>query len=276
MALHLEREPIKASKATYVAEVDDYDDDIPVSQFSAASCILGLLCFPFTICSCFTINEKEEAVILRWGKFDEEVATPGCHFSNLWGRDIRKVTIAKQTLELPITKIIDLHGNPLNVSAIVTFYFNIPRKTALNVVNPVGFVRDQAQAVMKQVVSRYSYETHDGSASLKSESIVVGKEMVELLQEKVKVAGTKIISFDLNEIAYAPEIASGMLRRQQARALVDARKTIVEGAVDIATDALASLDKKGINMTEQDKTKLVTNLLTVICADKDATPTVPL
>jgi len=276
MALHLEREPIKASKATYVAEVDDYDDDIPVSQFSAASCILGLFCFPFTICSCFTINEKEEAVILRWGKFDEEVATPGCHFSNLWGRDIRKVTIAKQTLELPITKIIDLHGNPLNVSAIVTFYFNIPRKTALNVVNPVGFVRDQAQAVMKQVVSRYSYETHDGSASLKSESIVVGKEMVELLQEKVKVAGTKIISFDLNEIAYAPEIASGMLRRQQARALVDARKTIVEGAVDIATDALASLDKKGIHMTEQDKTKLVTNLLTVICADKDATPTVPL
>jgi regulator of protease activity HflC (stomatin/prohibitin superfamily) len=267
----------KERQFTYVSESDEYDEDLAPAEFSLLSCALGTICFPFTLlCSCYTVKEKNEAVILRWGKFDDRVSTPGCHWSNCWGRELRVISTAKQTIELPVTKIIDLHGNPLNVSAIVTFYFNNSRKSALNVVLPHAFVRDQAQAVMKQVVSRYPYETHDGSPSLKSESMSVGKEMVEMLQSKVNVAGAKIISFDLNELAYAPEIAAGMLRRQQAKALVDARKTIVEGAVEIASEALGSLQKKGISLDDKDKTKLVTNLLTVICADKDAQPTVPL
>jgi hypothetical protein len=127
------------------------------------------------------------------------------------------------------------------------------------------------------VVSRYPYESQDaGAHSLKTETAVVGKELVELLQLKADVAGVKIVSFDLNEIAYAPEIAANMLRRQQANALVAARRTIVDGAVLIATEAVAQLKRNQIEMDPAQQTHLVTNLLTVICSDKDAQPTVPL
>jgi len=220
--------------------------------------------------------KKKKLLFLRWGKYEEQVSDPGCHWSNMCGRDLRKVNTAKLTLDLPVTKIIDLNGNPLNVSAIITFYYNDVRRTVLHVANAYQFIRDQAQAVMKQVVSRYPYESHDGSPSLKNETHEVGKEMVEILQERVTVAGAKIISFDLNELAYAPEIAAGMLKRQQANALVEARKTIVIGAVEIASGAVEALGKKGIGLSDHDKATLVTNLLTVICSDKDATPTVPL
>jgi len=255
---------------------DDAKDNIQPGEFSALSCILGIIGFPVAVFSCYSLNEKEEAVILRWGKFDEQVSAPGCHWSNNCGRDLRKINTAKLTLELPVTKIIDLNGNPLNVSAIITFYYNDVRRTALHVANAYQFIRDQAQAVMKQVVSRYPYESHDGSPCLKSETHEIGREMVELLQERVTVAGAKIISFDLNELAYAPEIASGMLKRQQASALVEARKTIVVGAVEIAAGAVEALGKKGIALSDPDKAHLVTNLLTVICSDKDAAPMVPL
>jgi len=213
---------------------------------------------------------------LRWGKYEKQETEPGCHWSNIWGRDLRKINTAKLTIELPVTKIIDLNGNPLNVSAIITFYYNDVRRTVLHVANAYQFIRDQAQAIMKQVVSHYPYESNDGSPCLKSETHEIGREMVELLQERVVVAGAKIISFDLNELAYAPEIASGMLKRQQANALVEARKTIVIGAVEIASGAIEALGKKGVGLTDTDKAHIVTNLLTVICSDKDASPTVPL
>lgn len=94
--------------------------------------------------------------------------------------------------------------------------------------------------------------------------------------EQVKVCGAKIIRFQLNEISYAPEIAQGMLKKQQATALVAARRTIVQGAVDIASNAINQLEKEGISMSQEEKSRVVGNLLVVICSDKDAVPTVPL
>jgi len=257
-------------KAVVQNASEDDDDNLSTPEFSWLACVLGLVFFPCTLGSCYTINEKQEAVILRFGKYEEQVSTPGIHWSNCIGRNIKYVNTASQTIELPPTKIIDKHGNPLDVSAIVTYKFSDAKKTALQVKHPFSYIKDQAQAVLKQVVSRYPYETTDGSPSLKTEAQEVGREMVEILQHRVNVAGATIIAFDLNELAYAREIAAGMLKRQQAQALIEARKVIVDGAVNIVADTVSALEKKGMPLNSHDKAHIATNLLTVICSDKDA------
>merc|ERR1711982_75676 len=104
----------------------------------------------------------------------------------------------------------------------------------------------------------------------------MGENICVIYCKKVLQAGAMVDSFQLKEISYAPEIASGMLKRQQAIAIIEARQTIVQGAVDIAADAVEKLAHRGITLSDQDQAKLVTNLLTVVCSDNDAQPTVPL
>jgi len=240
-----------------------------------AACI-GVLCFPCTIMgSCYCIRENNEAVILNCGKYSEVVKEPGIHFSNCWGREIRTVSRQKQTLHVPLIKIVDKTGNPLNVSGIVVFCIQHSKKAAIDVKNPREFTLNAAQTVLKTVVSRHPYEaTKPGQMCLKSNASQISQEMVQLLQQDVNVAGVKVLSFQFNDLSYAPEIASAMLKRAQAQAMVAARKKIVDGALDIALGAVTELEKKGVQVDAKDKSKIVTNLLTVICSDTDAKPTV--
>jgi len=236
----------------------------------------GLVCFPITICSCYTIQEREAAVLLTYGKYAGTVTSPGIHWTNMFGRDLRRISTKVISVDLPHTKVVDKNGNPLLISGVLTYQFVNPRKAVLDVENAKQFVYTQAQAALKQIVSRYPYETDDHTHCLKSESSVIGDEMVQILQSRVNISGTKIHSFAFNEISYAPEIASGMLRRQQAAATVAARKTIILGAVEIAHGAVEELNGRGIVMNDREKSVLVTNLLTVICSDKDSQPVVSL
>jgi len=160
---------------------------------------------------------------------------------------------------------------------VLTYQFVHPKKAVLDVENANQFVYTQAQAALKQIVSRYPYESdHEGAHSLKGESVSIGAEMVAILQARVNISGTKIHSFAFNEISYAPEIASGMLKRQQAAATVAARKVIILGAVEIAQGAVEELQHRGLVLDDKAKVTLVTNLLTVICSDQEASPVVPL
>jgi len=118
----------------------------------------------------------------------------------------------------------------------------------------------------------YPYECKTGK-SLQSETGEVCRTMVSLLQERANACGATIIGYELTDLQYAPEIAAGMLVRQQAQALVEARFTIVEGAVNIVTDAVERLRDKGISLNEQAQTKLISTLLAVICGDAHVTPT---
>jgi len=137
------------------------------------------------------------------------------------------------------------------------------------------FTLNAAQTVLKTVVGRHPYEaTKPGQMCLKTHAKQIGQEMVTLLQKDVNVAGVKVLSFQFNDLSYAPEIASAMLKRAQAQAMVAARKKIVDGAIDIALGAVIELEKKGISIQQSDKSRIVTNLLTVICSDTDAKPTV--
>eukprot|EP01126_Amoeba_proteus_P056466 TRINITY_DN709_c0_g2_i4.p1 TRINITY_DN709_c0_g2~~TRINITY_DN709_c0_g2_i4.p1 ORF type:complete len:142 (+),score=16.71 TRINITY_DN709_c0_g2_i4:731-1156(+) len=140
---------------------------------------------------------------------------------------------------------------------------------------------------MKSIVSQYPYEHLDDHSSesdsddhsrpcLKTDAQHITDHLVRSLQRNVRLTGAKVESFRFNEISYAPEIAQGMLKKQQAGAIVQARNTLVEGAVKIASSTVTRLNKKGLQIDPQEQTRLVSNLLTVICADEKVHPMIQL
>jgi regulator of protease activity HflC (stomatin/prohibitin superfamily) len=239
------------------------------------SLILGILFFPITLLfSWVIVHPQEEAVILMWGKLKRLLREPGLYWNILWGRKVIKISTKKQAIDIPRSVVADGNGNPIVVAGVVTYRFVDTKKAALEVEKADEFVKTQALAVLKQLCSRYPYESKEGE-SLKSEAAEIGGEMVRLLQEKVEAAGAEVQAFELSDLTYAPEIASAMLVRQQAQALVDARKTIVEGAVEIVSDAVSMLEERDLGIPKDEQPRMISNLLTVICGDANVQPTLP-
>jgi len=237
---------------------------------------IGSWCLlPVAPCAmCFSVGPREEVAVLHFGVLTRMEKEPGCHTSFPFGRSLLKTSTKQKTLSLPESKIADATGSPVVVSAILNYRVVDSKKALLNVDNIFQFVNTNAQSVLKQVVGRYTYD------QLKNEADSVTKSLLARLQPICSVAGVHIQSMQLNELNYAPEIASGMLKKQQAGALIEARKLIVEGAVSIAQDAVRLLEDKGsdsgLKMSNSEKVALVTNLLTVTCSEGDAQATVPL
>jgi len=237
--------------------------------------ILSVVFFPITLLgSWIVVSPQEEVVLLRWGRFSRLMREPGLSWVTLWGRKAIRISTKQQAIEVHRTVVADGNGNPILAAAVVTFRFVDSRRAALDVEDAPAFVRTQAMAVLKQVASRYPYESATHATSLKSETAVIAGEMREILQSKVQVAGAEVVSFELSDLSYAPEIARAMLVRQQAQALVDSRKVIVEGAVEIVDHAIALLREKGHRMQPTEQERLVSNLLLVICGESHVQPTV--
>lgn len=241
---------------------------------SLLTLVLSIIFFPITVfASWLVVHPQEEAVVLEWGKFSKLVKSPGLSWVNMWGRKVIKISTKNQAIDVSRTVVADGNGNPIVVAGVVTFRFVDSVKAALEVQDAAGFVRTQAMAVLKQVASRYPYESTTHQVSLKSETGAVAKEMRDILQQKVASAGAEVSAFELSDLSYAPEIAQAMLVRQQAQALVDARKVIVDGAVQIVHHAVELLGQQGHKLPAGDESRLVANLLTVICGESHVQPT---
>jgi len=228
---------------------------------------LSLLCFPFAM---FTTQANQHAVIIHYGTPTEVVTEPGCHYANCCGREILYLSTAQTSHDMVQQKIIDRNGNPLLVSAVVSYRFTDALSALLQVDNAHRFVADQSTAALKLVVGKFTYD------ELKLEAEHISQEMVNVLQPRVSIAGAVISNVTLNELNYAPEIAAAMLKKQQASALVEARHLIVQGAVAICQEAVNSLEAGGMQMTHEEKVHIVTNLLTVTTGDRDASPVISL
>jgi len=267
--------PITSMKSL---EAEFNDDHQEPRICSPLACFLGTLCFPVALFSCFTVNPREEVVLLDYGKYNGTIRDEGCHYVCCTGRTLKTVSTKVKSTQIAETKTIDKNGNPLIINGILSYQVKSAKKAALDVENADHFVITQGLAAMKQIVSRYPYEEGDEHVGhcLKKSSDVIAQEVVNVLQERVYVAGVKILTFTFNEISYAPEIAAGMLKRQQAQAMLQARKVIVAGAVEIAQSTVNELEAHGIPMDDHSKVKIVGNLLTVICADSAAAPVLPL
>jgi len=241
----------------------------------------GLACFTNVLCccgpacfGCQQVDVNSEVVMLLFGKYYTTLRSPGMYCINKAGMTIKVMSTKRQNMNVGPQKVADKNGNPIMVSGVVAWRVLNAKRAALDVENFNTYVSIQAHTILKQVVSRYPYEASDGQASLKTETAEIGAEMKSLLQVKANVAGVMIESFDLSDLSYAPEIAQMMLVRQQAKAMVDARSTIVQGAVGIVTSAISGLKEHGIEMDSAEQARLTTSLLTVICGESGATPTI--
>lgn len=178
-----------------------------------------------------------------------------------------------------VQKVNDSLGNPLILSAVVFWRVINPTKAVFNVDDYKQYLSSQTDSVIRNTARLYPYDFSesgdDSTLTLRSSSLEIAEEMQSELQQKVTEAGIEIVEVKLNQIAYAPEIAAAMLQRQQASAIIAARKKIVEGAVGMVQMALKDLaDKDIIEFDNEKKAQMVSNLLVVLCSNKDAQPVV--
>jgi len=247
------------------------EEHVPKNEMKAPTCcpdvLTACLCLLAPGCCCCpqTVTPNTEMVFTLWGKYWGSIREPGCYFVHCC-LSANVVSTKKCVVDLKDVKVADFRGNPLIISGIVTYNVRDSQKAVFGTANVLEFVQGQALAVIKKTASLYPYESKDGH-SLKGEAEKIRQDMVGMLQERVAATGVHVINFELTDLAYAPEIARNMLVRQQAEALVDARKVVVQGAVEIAYSAITELDRKGIKMSEQETARVVGNLLVAICGE---------
>jgi len=219
------------------------------------------------------VSPREEIVILRFGKYVTTLRKQGICWIHPVGRALHRIPTRDMTHEIAATTVLERNGNPIHISAIVVYRVEDSYKASLEVENYRKFIEDQASAVIKCCSSQFPYESADVSEPcLKHESGVVTKSYIDELQEAVNAAGIRVLNVRLNDLTYAPEIAQAMLMRQQAMALIDARKTIVEGAVEIVKDAVVRLGAAELHMSDSQREQLISNLLVVICSGERPQP----
>lgn len=189
----------------------------------------------------------------------------------------KKVSLKTMTLNNEKQKVNDELGNPVEIGAVVIWKVMNPTKAVINVENYKNYLSIQCDAIIRNTARMYPYDTSEqgDEKSLRGSSQEIAQIMCRELQEKVENAGIQILEVRITHLAYAPEIASAMLQRQQAAAIIDARQKIVEGAVGMVEMALDKLNENDIvELDEERKAAMVSNLLVVLCGNKDAQPIV--
>ncbi len=228
---------------------------------------------PILLFGFFVVNPREEMVVLRFGTYVGTLKHEGIRWIHPVGRSLRRISTRDVTIHMETSTVVERNGSPINISAVVVYRVEDTRKAALDVDNFNTFIKDQLGAVIKRVSARFPYESAGKTEPcLKNESEEVTKAYIAELQNAVNPAGIRVLSVKLNDLTYAPEISQAMLMRQQALALIDARKTIVEGAVAIVHDAVDRLRAAGLEVSPAQKEVLISNLLVVLCSGEHAQP----
>ena len=190
--------------------------------------------------------------------------------------DRRSLSIRVRNFETNHLKVNDADGNPVEIAAIVVWQVADTSRAVYAVDDYVNFVQVQAESALRHVATTHPYDDPAGEGtSLRGSVDVVAAELAQEVAQRVTIAGVEIVEVRISHLAYSPEIAQAMLRRQQANAVVAARSRIVEGSVGMVEMALARLDEHGIvELDEERKAAMVSNLLVVLCADQPASPVV--
>ena len=188
-----------------------------------------------------------------------------------------KVSIKVRNFETNTIKVNDLNGNPINIGAIVVWQVADTAKATFAVENVDDFIHSQAESALRHVATTHPYDSTDTTTipSLSGSTDIVSAELAEEVAARATIAGLEIIETRISSLAYAPEIAQSMLQRQQAAAIVDARETIVDGAVSMVETALGQLDERDIvDLDPERRATMVSNLLVVLCSDNNAQPVI--
>jgi hypothetical protein len=223
----------------------------------------------------FIVQPNQAAVLQFFGKFVGVERASGLRWANpLYTK--KQVTLRVRNFESSKLKVNDLEGSPIEIAAVVVWQVHDAAEAVFNVDSYEDFVHVQSEAALRQMATSYPYDLHeDHKVALRSHSREINDHLKREIEERLGRAGVTVQEARVSHLAYAPEIAQAMLQRQQAAAIIAARTRIVEGAVTIVHMALERLAEKGVvQLDEERKAAMVSNLLVVLCGERGATPVV--
>lgn len=240
--------------------------------------LLGLVLIGIFMAMGFVVvNPNQSAVLILFGKYMGTIKTNGFFWANPFYVK-KKISLRARNFNSEPIKVNDKIGNPIMIGVVLVWRVSDTFKAAFAVDEFEHFVVVQSEAALRKLAGIYPYdnfEDHDAVITLRSGGEEVNSELEREIIERLEMAGIEVIEARINYIAYAQEIAQAMLKRQQATAIVAARFKIVEGAVSMVDMALSQLSEKGvIDFDDDKKATMISNLMVVLCGDKDVSPIV--
>jgi len=223
----------------------------------------------------FTVNPNEGRVLTLFGKYVGTVRQAGLWFANPFYAK-KRISNRVRNFETTKLKVNDNHGNPIEIAAVVVWRVVDSAEALFEVDDYQHYVQTQSESAVRALAQTFPYDAHaTGEIALSTHPHEVAKGLQGAIAERLEKAGVNVIEARISHLAYAPEIASAMLRRQQASAIIAARYKIVEGAVGMVENALELISAKSIvTLDDERKAAMVSNLLVVLCSDRDAQPIV--
>jgi hypothetical protein len=238
--------------------------------------VLVALAAVFILLGLFMVNPNEGRVLQLFGDYVGTVRTPGLRWANpLYTK--RRVSLRVRNFETQSRmKVNDIDGNPIEMSAVVVWHIVDTAQATFEVDDCEKFVTVAAEAALRKLAMSYPYDAHEeGGASLRGNPNEISEHLRRETQERLDLAGVRVLEARISNLAYAPEIAQAMLRRQQASAVIAARQKIVDGSVGMVEMALERLSEKNIvHLDEERKAAMVSNLLVVLCSENPTQPIV--
>lgn len=219
------------------------------------------------------VQPNESRVVIFFGNYVGTLKDSGIWLVVPLSID-RKVSLRVRNFNSKTLKVNDVEGNPVEIAAVVVFRVVNSAKAVFDVDDYEEFVEIQSETALRHVATKYPYDVfEDDGYSLRGNTVEIAEELCHELQDRLSIAGVKVMEARLTHLAYATEIASAMLQRQQATAILAARQKIVEGAVGMAQMAIAQLEQDGlVDLDEERKVNMINNLLVAIISDRGAQP----
>jgi regulator of protease activity HflC (stomatin/prohibitin superfamily) len=223
----------------------------------------------------FTVNPNEARVLTLFGRYIGTVREAGLWFANPFFAK-KRISLRVRNFETTKLKVNDNHSNPIEIAAVVVWKVVDSAEALFEVDDYQHYVQTQSESAVRALAQTFPYDAHaTDEIALSTHPQEVAKGLQAAIAERLEKAGVDVIEARISHLAYAPEIASAMLRRQQASAIIAARKKIVEGAVGMVENALDLIsDKALVQLDNERKAAMVSNLLVVLCSDRDAQPIV--
>ena len=238
-------------------------------------CIVTVIAIGVLLAGVFVVNPNEGRVLQFFGRYVGTARDQGLRWANpLYTK--RRISLRVRNFETERSKVNDTDGNPIEMAAVVVWKVVDTAEATFEVDDYVNYVHVQSESAVRNLATRYPYDTEEeGQISLRGNTEEIAGQLQTEIQGRLHKAGVEVLEARITHLAYAPEIASAMLQRQQAGAIIAARSRIVEGAVSMVEMALESLSSRQIiELDEERKAAMVSNLLVVLCGDKATQPVV--
>jgi regulator of protease activity HflC (stomatin/prohibitin superfamily) len=221
------------------------------------------------------VNPNEARALVLFGHYNGSLRSQGFHWVNPF-TERRKISVRVRNFETSKLKVNDKDGNPIEIAAVVVWKVTDTAEALFEVDDYENFVHVQAESALRNLATSHPYDTHrEDEIALRSNQVEISDQLRAHIQDRLEKAGLNVIEARISHLAYAPEIANAMLRRQQAKAVIAARTLIVEGAVGMVEMALQQLSaKKVVELDEERKAQMVSNLLVVLCSEHETQPVV--